>query len=147
MLSYDNIFLDFAYNIYYNSIIITVKEIFILTRDEHIQLVKNLLKRLKKSAGSPLEEYEIIFLEQTNWFFEKYLIRRFEIKNFIKDFTIYNHLKGPEDDEDPSKPGKVWVFGFELNNQEMYIKFREYKNKFICFRIHPSKQKNKYTFR
>jgi hypothetical protein len=119
-----------------------------MTREEQRQLADNFLSKLLDSVSDDIDsEYTLIFKKSTIPFFTKFNVFRYEIKQYIKEFTIKNYHYGPTKDLD-GYPGKIWEFGFNFQEEEIYIKFRIFEKYISCFKIHPSSKKSiRYPFK
>ena len=48
----------------------------------------------------------------------------FEI--IIENLSWTDYVQGPElDDHEPSIPGNIWIFGLNIENNELYLKFQD----------------------
>lgn len=45
-------------------------------------------------------------------------------KNEILDLVVRDYYKGPEQDHDITKPGEVWIFKKNIENNQFYIKLK-----------------------
>lgn len=70
-----------------------------------------------------------------------------EAKRMIMSLTEKNYVKGPEEDRD--KPGaNIWVFGIDLNGDQLYIKLSDaFKHNVAkCISFHKAKSRIKYPY-
>lgn len=48
-----------------------------------------------------------------------------DCEEIIKGLTVSDYIKGPEDDHDPAREGKVWIFKTNYDANVLYIKLKE----------------------
>jgi len=63
--------------------------------------------------------------------------------------SVVDYCSGPEQDRD--RPGKIWVFGKEINSREFYIKLKicdlNPGKLAICISFHEAERSIKYPFK
>lgn len=104
------------------------------------QDVRDFLLEFKQVAteGSGVD---IIPRQETRVALAQFGLTMANLEQLLLDLTVANYHKGPEPDHD--KPGHVWVFGCEIEDQEVYIKLKvaEAGGARIakCISFHPAK--------
>ena len=54
-----------------------------------------------------------------------------DAKNEIFDISVSDYYKGPKDDFDRSRPGKIWEFKRRIKGMPLYIKLKIFSGKVI----------------
>ena len=71
-----------------------------------------------------------------------------DVSEILMLLSIANYAQGPKGDKDPDFSGSMYVFGYELENTELYIKLKcEKERGCVCISFHPVRWPLTYPYR
>ena len=116
-------------------------------RDE----VVSFLRKFKRAAIGPPKGLEIWSALKNVEGLLQLGINSSQRNEYLLQITPEEYCEGPKEDDNPERDGKVWIFGMNIGNQEVYIKLKivecEPFDKAECLSFHPAERPLTYPFR
>ncbi len=73
-----------------------------------------------------------------------------DAKMVLLNLSVKDYSAGPESDHNPSFPGYIWLFGYRVDGEELYIKIKLITGQFqrvVCISFHEAKWALLYPFK